>query len=303
MTFRKIELKEISDILEVELVGTSVEINSLNLANRDLFGNNLTYIGNESYLEYLAQKEIVAAFISKEHLDLLDAEIIESKSFIVVDKPEQEFYKLHEYLCEQTDFYFKHVNVKYGENVKIHPTAVIEDGVQISDNVIIGANVVIHSGSIIGNNVVIEPGSVIGTQGFQVLYNNEVPYLVKHVGGVKISDNVSIGANTCISNSLFDGYTEIGESTKIDSLVFIAHNCKIGSNCVITSGVVMAGSSTLDSGVWLAPNSVILNRVNVGMESFVGSHTLVMKSVPDNTKVIGVPARRVGNTESRYTPS
>ncbi|EKO3667342.1 hypothetical protein M3891_003119 [Vibrio metschnikovii] len=287
-------MQSISEILNVDYIGKNVTVNSLNLANRKLHGNNLTYVGNESYLKYLAQNEIVAAIITEEHFELLDSKLKESKSFFIMENPEAEFYKLHGFLCENTDFYTSPSLSKCGENVAIHQTAVIEEGVEIGNNVVIAANAVIYKGTVIGDNVVIEAGAVIGTQGFQVLYNKEVPYLVKHVGGVKINDNVFVGANSCISNSLFDGYTEIGRSTKIDSLVFVAHNCKIGENCVLTSGVVMAGSSTLEDGVWLAPNSVILNRINVGQKSLVCSHSLVMKDVPDNTKVIGVPARKVG---------
>ncbi|MCF7497175.1 hypothetical protein L3V35_19445 [Vibrio sp. L5-1] len=293
-------MQSISDILGVDFVGANVLVNSLNLANRQLYGSNITYIGSEAYLEHLDKKEIVASILTKEYYDVLDSEVKNSKSYIISDNPEELFYKLHGILCESTDFYTSPSLSTFGDNLSIHSTAVVEDGVEIGNNVVIGANAVINKGSIIGNNVVIEAGAIIGTQGFQVIYGNEVPYLVKHVGGVKINDNVFIGANSCISNSLFDGYTEIGKSTKIDSLTFVAHNCRIGDNCVLTSGVVMAGSSTLDDGVWLAPNSVILNRINVGRESLVGSHSLVAKNVPDNTKVIGMPARRVGNTESKY---
>ncbi|MUK77039.1 hypothetical protein GNP84_09045 [Aliivibrio fischeri] len=301
MTFRNIEIKEISNILGVEYLGENSVVNALNLANRELNGNNLTYIGHESYLKYLAQEDIVGAILSKEHFELLDSSLKESKSFFVVDNPEKEFYNLHDYLYKNTDFYISpsnSISIR-GENVIIHPSAVVEDGVTIQDNVVIGPNAVIHTGTIIGSNVTINAGAVIGGQGFQVLYNDEVPYLVKHVGGVKINDNVSIGANSCIANSLFDGYTEIGRSTKIDDLVFVAHNCKIGENCVLTPGAIMTGSSSLDNGVWLAPNAVILNKLNVGEEAFVGSMSLVLKNVPENTQVFGVPAKKLGTTVSK----
>lgn len=292
-------MKEIASILGVECLGENLIVNSLNLANRKLSGFNLTYIGHEDYLEYLEKKEIAGAIISKYNFELMDPSIKKNKSFFIVENPEHEFYKLHNYLCENTDFYSSPLSSTRGSNVSIHPTAVVEEGVTIKNDVVIGANAVVHKGTIIGNNVTIQAGAVIGTQGFQVLYNGPEPYLVKHVGGVKINDNVSVGANSCIANSLFDGYTEIGRSTKIDASVFIAHNCTIGENCVITPGVVMAGSSSLEDGVWLAPNTVILNRINVGQESLVCSHTLVMKDVPSNTKVIGVPAKRVGRTQSK----
>lgn len=298
MTFRNISIQDISKILGIDYLGKSVEINALNLANRELKGNNLTYVGHESYLSYLEQEEIVCALVTEEHFLLLEPQLRKKISFFLVDNPEKEFYSLHHYLCAKTDFYYPNLERKsvVGENVVIHPTALVEDGVIIKNNVQIGPNAVIHTGSIIGNNVVINSGAIIGEEGFQVLYNDDVPYLVKHVGGVKIHDNVSIGANTCIAKSLFDGYTEIGASTKIDNLVSIAHNCKIGENCVLTSGVIMTGSSLLDNGVWLAPNAVVLNKLTVGKDSLIGALSLVTKNVEKYTKAFGLPAIKKGIT-------
>ncbi|MBY7733399.1 hypothetical protein JHW46_23970 [Vibrio splendidus] len=303
MTSRRIDAQEISRILGVDFLGKNVVINSLNLANRELNGNNLTYVGHESYLKYLNQEEVVCAIISAEHYQEL-GEINQSEiTLFIVDNPEKEFYKLHHHLYDKTDFYNYSLTSEFsvGNNVDIHPASIIEDNVIIKNNVVIGANVTIHSGSIIGNNVVINAGAVIGEQGFQVIYDKDKPYLVKHVGGVKIHDNVSIGANSTIAKSLFDGYTEIGHSSKIDNSVSIAHNCKVGKNCVITAGVIMTGSSTLDDGVWLAPNSVVLNRVNVGKESLVGALSLVTKDIGINTKCFGVPAVVKGETVSKLT--
>ncbi|ODP99260.1 hypothetical protein [Salinivibrio sp. SS2] len=299
MAYRNITLKEISTILGVPILGNDHIINSLNLINRELLGSNLTYVGHENYIPYINREEVTAVLLTKETYDVIDSDIKSKKSFFIVDNPEDEFYSLHKYLLEKTEFYNDSQETVYGDNLNIHPTAVVEEGVIIKNNVTIGPHAVIHKGSIIGNNVVIHSGARIGNQGFQVIYCGAVPHLIQHVGGVKIHDDVSIGANSCIANSLFDGYTEIGKSTKIDALVFIAHNCKVGKNCVITPGVVMAGSSLVDDGVWLAPNSVVLNGVEVGDNSLVCSHSLVMKDVPSNTKVIGMPARKVGKIESK----
>ncbi|OOF13147.1 hypothetical protein BZG84_16050, partial [Salinivibrio sp. PR932] len=281
------------------IIGDDHVINSLNLINRELFGSNLTYVGHENYISYINREEVTAVILNEDIFNSVEPEIKDKKTFFVVENPEDEFYSLHNYLLKNTEFYNDDKESVYGDNLNIHPTAVVEDGVIIKDNVTIGPHAVIHKGSIIGNNVVIHSGARIGSQGFQVIYCDAVPHLIQHVGGVKIHDDVSIGANSCIANSLFDGYTEIGKSTKIDALVFIAHNCKVGKNCVITPGVVMAGSSLVDDGVWLAPNSVVLNGVEVGDNSLVCSHSLVMKDVPANTKVIGMPARKVGKIESK----
>lgn len=295
MRYRKSNLEEISDIIGVDFLGNNIEINALNLCSRDFINNKvLSYVAHEKFIKYLDNEEIKAVILSKDHYDLVEQPIKDKKSFFITDKPEKVFYDLHNYLYKSTDFYKKELMNKVGENVLIHPTAYIEDGVEIGNNVVIGAKVIIHKNTIIGNNVEINSGAIIGSQGFQVLYNEKIPYLAKHAGGVKICNNVLIGANTTIANSLFEGYTEIGNNTKIDDLVFIAHNCKIGENCILIAGAIMTGSSTLEDNVWLAPNSVVLNQIKIKNNSFVGASSLVTKNVEENLKVFGVPAKKIG---------
>jgi UDP-3-O-[3-hydroxymyristoyl] glucosamine N-acyltransferase len=298
MKYRQIDLNSISEILSVNLIGINVEINSLNLCNRDFIHNKvLTYVAHEKFFQYLNKEEIKAIIISKELYEMFDNDALSEKAFFIVDNPEKIFYDLHNYLCKNTEFYKSNIIAKLGKNVFIHPTAYIEDGVEIGDNVNIGPKVVIHKNIIIGNDVNINSGAIIGTQGFQVLHNGKIPYLVTHVGGVKIGNNVSIGANTTIANSLFEGFTQIGNNTKIDDMVFIAHNCKIGENCILIAGSIMTGSSSLDDNVWLAPNSVILNQINVSKNSFVGASSLVTKNVEEHTKVFGLPAKKIGRVK------
>lgn len=295
MNNRQCNLKEISEIIGIDFIGQNVDINALNLCSRDFLHNKvLSYVANEKFIKYLSKEEIRAVFISKNHYDELEQGIKDKKSFFLVDNPEKVFYDLHNYLYKNTDFYKVELSSKVGENVVIHPTAYVENGVTIGNNVTIGPKAIIHSNTVIGDNVEINSGAIIGSQGFQLLYDEKVPYMAKHVGGVKIGNNVLIGANTTIANSLFEGYTEIGNNTKIDDLVFIAHNCKIGENCVLIAGAIMTGSSSLDDNVWLAPNSVILNQINVSKNSFVGASSLVTKNVDENTKVFGLPAKKIG---------
>lgn len=295
MNSRECNLKEISEIIGIDFIGQNVDINALNLCSRDFIYNKvLSYVANEKFIKYLGKEEIRAVFISKNHYDELEQGIKDKKSFFLVDNPEKVFYDLHNYLYKNTDFYKVELSSKVGENVVIHPTAYVENGVTIGNNVTIGPKAIIHSNTVIGDNVEINSGAIIGSQGFQLLYDEKVPYMAKHVGGVKIGHNVLIGANTTIANSLFEGYTEIGNNTKIDDLVFIAHNCKIGENCVLIAGAIMTGSSSLDDNVWLAPNSVILNQINVSKNSFVGASSLVTKNIDENTKVFGLPAKKIG---------
>ena len=234
-------------------------------------------------------------FVHEDDYNQLSSMEQKSKTFFIVDYPETSFYKLHKILTGNNDFYIENsLKSQICETSIIHKSAIIEDNVKIGSNTIIGPNSIIRKNTVIENNVKIGANSEIGTEGFQVIYNeNKEPYLVEHVGGVKIEDNVSIGSNSSVCNSLFEGYTKIGTNTKIDCHVHIAHNCEIGSNTVIVDGTILLGSVKINNNVWVGPNSVIMNKIIINNNSFVGSSSLVGKNVEPNSKVFGIPARRI----------
>jgi UDP-3-O-[3-hydroxymyristoyl] glucosamine N-acyltransferase len=293
MTERKITVQEIADILHLQYTGKNKDIDGLNLCNRDSEYNNLlSYVISPKYSKYFHNR-IKALFIDKGTYDIISKEYSEITCFIV-DAPEEYFYKLHTYLCSDSNFYGdKGFTPIIGESCVIHKTALIENGVIIGNNVKIGPYSIIKSGSIIENNVTIGCGSMIGSEGFQLLKdklgNN---YLVRHSGGCKLFENVYIGDNVIICKSLFEGHTIIGKNTKIDGLVYIAHNCEVGSNCVITPGVILAGTTIIEDDVWVAPNATTYNKIVLEKGSFVGIGSVVLKTVKAGMKVFGNPARR-----------
>ncbi len=190
----------------------------------------------------------------------------------------------------------------------IHPTAVVESKKiaksayigaysYIAPDVIIGENTVIREGvyiydkTTIGNNVVIDSGSVIGLDGFGYEKNEKGEWeKFPHLGGIEIHDNVEIGANSCIDRGTLEN-TVIGSGTKIDNLVHIAHNVKIGRNCMIVAQSLVAGSCVLEDGAYMAMCACTKQNVRLGRNSFVGMGAVVTKDVSDGETVIGVPAR------------
>ena len=290
--------KEINRILNLNQDVVDKDINSLELCNRvkDNDSSYLTYVASQEYLKYLELRSIKVVFISKSLLDILSDEVKLQKVFFIVNNPEELFYSLHNYLATETDFYKCEVDSCIHATAKIHRTAVIEEGVQIGAGSEIGANVVIHENTFIGENVRIHANAVIGTEGFQVLTDSAKPYLAKHVGGVVLGNNVSVGSATVIANGLFRTDTTIGDDTLIDSRVFIAHNCTVGKSCVLIAGVTLLGSAKIEDGAWLSVESVVLNKLRVGHNSYVGASSLVAKDVKNGSKVFGVPARLMPNT-------
>ncbi len=191
----------------------------------------------------------------------------------------------------------------------IHPTAVISPSAQIAPNVYVGplcsigeaeigegtvihAGVHIYDGVRIGRNVVIHSGVVIGADGFGY-QRNEAGELEKfpHVGGVVIEDDVEICAFTHVARGTL-GDTVIGQGTKIDALVHVGHNIRIGKHCAITSHA-MLGADTIGDFSWIAPSACLRDRISIGSGVTVGLGAVVTKDVPDGTTVLGTPAREL----------
>jgi len=174
---------------------------------------------------------------------------------------------------------------------KIHPSAFIGNNVSIGSGSVIGSCVFINDNVIIGKNCNIMHGSVIGSDGFG--YEKDLDgswFKIPHIGSVIIGDNVDIGANTCIDRGTI-GNTIIGNDVKIDNLVHIAHNVKVGDGSFIIANAMVAGSCEIGKFTWVAPSSSIREGISVGDGSIVGMGSVVTKSVQPNTTVMGVPAR------------
>ncbi len=150
-----------------------------------------------------------------------------------------------------------------GEGTRIGPGTVIGPGVAIGKHCEIGTGVSI-SHAYVGDRVIILPGAAIGQPGFGFTTNGADYLKVPQLGRVIVQDDVEIGANTTIDRGALSD-TVIGEGSKLDNLVMIAHNCRIGRNCVIAGQTGLAGSVTLEDGVVLA------GQVGLGDHSHVGA--------------------------------
>ena len=182
-------------------------------------------------------------------------------------------------------------NVKIGKNSIIGHNTIIESNVEIGLNSIIGNNVLIKN-SIIGNNVRILDGAVVGKKGFGFLPNVKKNLRFPHIGMVIIKDNVEIGCNNTIDRGSISN-TVIGKNTFLDNQVHIAHNVNIGDNCIITGQVGFAGSSIIGSNVLIGGQAGISGHLKVGNNVQIGGGSGVIKNIPDNTKVMGYPAKDI----------
>ena len=180
-------------------------------------------------------------------------------------------------------------NVKIGANCSIGHNTIIESNVIIGDNCSIGSNVIIRN-TLIKNNVSILDGCVIGKKGFGFFPNKEKNIRYPHIGVVIIEDNCEIGCGSTIDRGSLSN-TIIGKNTYLDNQVHIAHNNKIGQNCIIAGQVGFAGSSTLGNNVMIGGQAGISGHLKVGSNVQIGGGSGVIKDIPNNSKVMGYPAK------------
>jgi UDP-3-O-[3-hydroxymyristoyl] glucosamine N-acyltransferase len=175
-----------------------------------------------------------------------------------------------------------------GHRTRIGASAVIGANVRIGRDCSIGAGVsLMHA--LIGDRVIIHPGARIGQDGFGYVMAPGGHVKVPQVGRVIIQDHVEIGASTTIDRGAIKD-TVIGEGTKIDNLVQVGHNCRIGRHNLLVSQVGIAGSCTTGDYVTFAGQAGLADHLQVGDRAIIAAQTGVTKNVPADQRVLGTPA-------------
>lgn len=180
-------------------------------------------------------------------------------------------------------------NAAIGSGTVIAPNAVIGASCQIGRDGYIGSNVSVHY-ALIGNRVIIHSGASIGQDGFGFVPGSKGPERMPQIGRVIIQDDVEIGANTTIDRGAMAD-TVIGDSTKIDNLVQIAHNVRIGRGCVIAGQCGISGSVTLGDFVMLGGRVGIADHITVGDRVQVAASSGLMYDIPAGERWAGMPAQ------------
>jgi UDP-3-O-[3-hydroxymyristoyl] glucosamine N-acyltransferase len=202
-----------------------------------------------------------------------------------------------------------HPTARLESGVTIDPGAVIGPRAEIGTGTVIGAGTVVgpnvHIGrdcaiapnvsiihALIGDRVIIHPGCRIGQDGFGYLMGAAGHLKVPQIGRVIIQDDVEIGANTTIDRGAMSD-TVIGEGTKIDNLVQIAHNVLIGRHCVLASQTGISGSAVIGDNVMMGGQVGIADHVTIGAGAALGAKAGVMHDVPAGARWVGAPAKPV----------
>ncbi|WP_435162284.1 UDP-3-O-(3-hydroxymyristoyl)glucosamine N-acyltransferase [Candidatus Pelagibacter bacterium nBUS_25] len=182
-------------------------------------------------------------------------------------------------------------NVSIGANCLIGHNTIIEKNVVIGDNCSIGSNNIIRN-SLIKNDVKILDNCIIGKHGFGFYPNTNKNLRYPHMGIVIIEDDCEIGCSSTIDRGSMSN-TVIGKNTYLDNQIHIAHNVKIGENSIIAGQVGIAGSSIIGNNVKIGGQAGISGHLKIGNNVEIAGGSGVIKDIPDNTKVMGYPAKNI----------
>ena len=182
-------------------------------------------------------------------------------------------------------------NVSIGSNCLIGHNTIIEKNVSIGENCSIGSNTIIRN-SLIKNNVKILDNCVIGKHGFGFFPINNQNLRYPHMGIVLIEDNCEIGCGSTIDRGSMSN-TTIGKNTYLDNQIHIAHNVRIGKNSIIAGQVGIAGSSVIGNNVKIGGQAGISGHLKIGNNVDIAGGSGVIKDIPDNSKVMGYPAKNI----------
>ena len=306
-----LHLKQIAELVDGEIVGNPDLLITGVAGIQDAREGDITFLAYPKYLPFLDRTQATAVITSKEITH-------SSKPLVRSANPSQAFNRLIHHFAPPKAMPPKGVHASsvvdpsavLGAEVSIGPCAVIEAGVRVGDRSVIGAgvvleresiigadchlhpNVTIGHGTLIGDRVVIHSGAVVGGDGFGFDTLGGTHARIPHIGIVVIEDEVEIGACVCIDRAKFDK-TWIKKGVKIDNLVQIAHNVVVGENSMIISQSGISGSTELGRQVVLAGQVGVTGHIKIGDNVIVGATAGVTKSVPENTIVLGSPAKPI----------
>lgn len=290
------KLGEIAYLLNGEIIGNpEIEITGVSGIGEAQEGD-ITFLSKEGYRKYLLECKASCVMVKEPINGLGITQLRVSNPHLAFAKLLEHFYTKPKSPIGISEGSIVSNSATIGKNVSIFPFSYISDGVFIDDGVviypfvfvgfdtkigrdsIIYPNVVLRENVKIGNRVIIHSGSVIGSDGFGYVFDEGRHYKIPQVGGVIVEDDVEIGSNVSIDRAT-TGNTIVGEGTKIDNLVQIAHNVKIGKNSIIIAQVGIAGSTDIGDFVTLAGQVGIVDHVKIESGTMIGAQSGVSKDV------------------------
>ena len=305
-------IQEINEILNGIIIGdTSIKITApeeLELA----IVSDISIIGHKKYEKFWANSKACAAIINED----ISIEPGENRAFIKVQNADLAMSQVLELFAPPTPLFSIDIHptaiidktaiigngtrigagsyigpkVQLGENVTIYPNVTILDECTIGKNTVIWSGAVVRERCHMGSDCIIYPNATIGADGFGFRPDPQRGLVkIPQIGNVILGNNVEIGANTCVDRGKFSS-TVLGDGCKIDNLIQIGHNSKLGRFCIMAGQSGLAGSVTLGDGVLIGGSASITDHVTIGDGAIIGGGSGVTKDIPGGKTMLGYPA-------------
>ncbi len=280
---RTYTLKEIAELTQTELVGNDdfsiLGINEIHIVEK----GDIVFVDHPKYYDKALKSAASVILIDKK------VDCPKGKALLISDDPFRDFNKISQYFKPfQSANQSISTTSKIGKNTIIQPNVFIGNHVTIGDNCVIHPNVTIYDHCIIGHNVTIHSGTVLGADAFYYKNRPEGFDKLISVGRVIIEDKVDIGANCTIDKGV-TGNTIIGEGTKLDNLIQIAHDTVIGKKCLIASLTAIAGCTIIEDEVTIWGQCGIVSGITIGKKAVLMAQAGVSKSIEGGKVYWGSP--------------
>lgn len=245
--------------------------------------DTLTFLDSERYLTTLLNNpKVTAAFVTSEFRPA-----VEQSGRVVIESadPRYDYHALHNYIARAAR---RRWPSEVHHTAQVHSSAyVAEWNVRVGPNSVIEPRATILEDVEIGRESIVRAGAVLGSEGYEHKRTTRGIVSVVHDGIVLIGDRVEIGSNTCIDKGFRFKPTRIGNDTKIDNLVHIAHSVVLGERCMVVACAMLGGSSVFGDDVWIGPNASVSSVLNVGSKASVTLGAVVTKDVDAGSRVSG----------------
>lgn len=305
-------IQEINDVLQGVIVGHTSQNITTPEHLETATDTEISFIGNKKYEKFWQNSKACVAIVNED----ISIEPGENRAFIKVKNADLAMSQVLNLFAPPTPVFdtdihpsavvdetaiigsgtrigagsYIGVKVLLGKNVTIYPNVTILDECSIGDNTVLWPGTVIRERCQVGANCIFHPNATIGADGFGFRPDPERGLVkIPQIGNVIIGNNVEIGANSCVDRGKFSS-TVLGDGCKIDNLVQIGHNSKLGKFCIMAGNSGLAGSVTLGNGVIIGGSASIKDHTTIGDGAVIGACSGVTADVPAGKTMLGYPA-------------
>jgi UDP-3-O-[3-hydroxymyristoyl] glucosamine N-acyltransferase len=309
---KSFRINEINDVIKGTVVGNTSQVITAPEQLEMASNSEISFIGNKKYEKFWHDSKACAAIVNED----ISIEPGDNRAFIKVKNADLAMSQVLEMFASAPPIFEKEIhptavidasarigkgtrigagcyigpNVELGENVIVYANVTIFDESTIGNNTVIWSGTVIRERCLIGSDCILHPNSTIGADGFGFRPCPEKGLVkIPQIGNVVIGNRVEIGANSCVDRGKFSS-TIIGDGCKIDNLVQIGHNSKLGMCCIMAGNSGLAGSVTLGNGVIIGGSASIKDHVTIGDGAIVGAGSGVAADIPAGKVMLGYPA-------------